>query len=167
MPMTQINNQNANQSQLADQAALARQLAKFDLFNGLSEEQLLKIAKVCEPRHFNNGELILRENAPTRELYLILEGEVTVMVRSDDPDIPPIVTLGAGQVFGEIAMVDKGLRSAAVRCQHDNTRLLMLQDQAFLQLCAEDTLLGFLVMRNIAADLAFKLRHRNWTWYWK
>jgi CRP-like cAMP-binding protein len=68
--------------------------------------------------------------------------------------------LGQGQTFGEMGLVDRGARSATVRAGTD-TEVYAINCHDFLNLCHENTHLGFLVMRNIAADLSFKLRYRN------
>jgi CRP-like cAMP-binding protein len=62
-----------------------------------------------------------------------------------------------------MALLDRGPRSATVRALTDGALLQGLRREAFLQLCQTDTHLGYIVMRNMAADLAFKLRHRMLT----
>jgi CRP-like cAMP-binding protein len=74
-----------------------------------------------------------------------------------------IVTLGKGQIFGEVALVDEGPRTASARCIADGTRLWVAKRADFISLCEKDTSIGFLVMKNIAADLSFKLRLVNLT----
>jgi len=64
-------------------------------------------------------------------------------------------------VFGEMALVDRGARSATVRCVEDGTVLYVIPRKDFWALCDNDHHIGFIVMRNIAFDLSFKLRHRN------
>jgi CRP-like cAMP-binding protein len=62
-----------------------------------------------------------------------------------------------------MSLVDRGPRSATVRALTDGAMLQALKRDAFLQLCQSNTHLGYLVMRNMAADLSFKLRHRMLT----
>ena len=66
----------------------------------------------------------------------------------------------AGQVR-ELALLDQGLRTATVVADEDPTLLYSLTREAFDGLCNADAGLGYLMMRNIALDLAFKLRHQN------
>ena len=63
----------------------------------------------------------------------------------------------------EMALVDQGPRSATVRAISDSTIVLTIDRQAFMDLCEANHHLGYIVMRNMAADLSFKLRHRNLT----
>ena len=48
-----------------------------------------------------------------------------------------------------------------MRCAEDGTTLYVITRQSLWELCNEDHHIGFVLMRNIAADLSFKLRHRN------
>jgi CRP/FNR family transcriptional regulator, cyclic AMP receptor protein len=143
-------------------------LKTLDLFNGLNLQQLQALAAICHESTMQQGETVLDENRASDEMYIIATGEVEVLLGvhgephlSSSSGPVSIGRLGAGQVFGEMALVDQGPRSATVRCVADTTQLLTLQRNDFIQLCEQDHYLGYVVMRNIAADLAFKLRTRN------
>ena len=69
--------------------------------------------------------------------------------------------LGEGQVFGELALLDQGLRTATIIADDDPTILYTLRRDTFEGLCRTDTALGYQMMRNLALDMAFKLRHTN------
>ena len=60
-----------------------------------------------------------------------------------------------------MSFVDRGPRSATVKSIHDSTIAQVIQYDALLALCQRNTQIGYQVMQNIAADLSFKLRHRN------
>jgi CRP-like cAMP-binding protein len=62
-----------------------------------------------------------------------------------------------------MSLVDRGPRSATVRALTDGALLQALRREAFLDLCEANPHLGYRVMRNMAADLSFKLRHRMLT----
>ncbi len=142
-------------------------LRRVDIFYDLTQAQLDMIAAVCQERTARSGELIFEENTAGDELYVIMRGEVEILV---DPGMvsgpgsrrtPAPVTIAKlrdGQTFGEMALVDQGLRSASARCASDNTRLLVIPRAKLLSLCESHADLGYRVMRNMAADLAFKIR---------
>jgi len=143
-------------------------LHNSELFSGLAPEQVEKIVALSQQVVYNAGDVIIREGDPSDEVYIICSGMVEVEVArgvipdvSGPPRLAPLARLGKGQVFGEIALVDRGTRSATVRCVKDSTMLYAIPCQAFWDLCDGDHSIGYVVMRNIAADLAFKLRHRN------
>jgi CRP-like cAMP-binding protein len=69
--------------------------------------------------------------------------------------------MGVGQLIGEMALLDQGPRSATLRAVSNPTALHVIQRQDFINLCQHDTHIGYIVMRNLANDLSFKLRLRN------
>jgi CRP/FNR family cyclic AMP-dependent transcriptional regulator len=145
-------------------------LQQVDIFDELPQEHLKKLAAVCrEVKHQGLGEVIVRENTPSDELYIIVAGRVDIEVSpemllgkaSDSPDPTIIATLLPGETFGEIGLVDQGLRSASVRTVTEETLLLAISREDLLRLCEEDHHLGYLLMRNIATEMAFKIRNTD------
>lgn len=147
-------------------------LRGVDIFNGLTDQQLRQVASICQELELRQGDVVLQEHAQGSEMYVIAHGEVEVMLDVGASNCPlpvedgqvSIISLGAGQVFGEMALVDQGSRSATVRCVVTPTRVLTVPHRSFIELCEKDARLGYVVMRNIAADVCFKLRARNMTW---
>ena len=141
-------------------------LRKLDMFNGLSDEELSSVAALCSEGSYRAGDIILNIKDPTENFYLIRSGTVQIITNPDILETKPeladavMVNLGQGQSFGEMGLVDHGARSATVRAGSD-TEVYAINCSQFQELCFQDTHLGFLVMRNIAADLSFKLRYRN------
>jgi len=140
-------------------------LQKVELFEGLTPEELQAVAALCAERVFHAGDLITRQGEAGDEMYVICEGWVEVV-----PSAPPgaaspraVVNLGRGQLIGEMTLVDYGPRSASVRAISEPTVLQAMHRDRFTKLCEHDFHVGYLVMRNMAADLSFKLRHRNLT----
>jgi len=72
-----------------------------------------------------------------------------------------IATLRRGQSFGEVALVDEGLRSASARCSRQDTHLIVIPRDKLMLLCDTYPQLGYRLMRNLAADLAMKIRHTD------
>jgi len=139
-------------------------LKKVEILNSLSESQLEKVAELCREQTCSADDIIFKENDKSSELYLIQDGLVEITLSVPEPGAEQsIVTLGKGQIFGEVALVDEGPRTASARCIADGTRLWVAKRADFISLCEKDTSIGFLVMKNIAADLSFKLRLVNLT----
>lgn len=143
-------------------------LRRSELFSGLTYEQVKRIAAISEEAEYDKDDVVVQEGETGDEIYVVHEGMVRVLVSQGAiPDVPgppqmkSIVELGPGQSFGEMALLDRGPRSATVRCVRDGTRLCIIPREALLSLCEEEPRIGFEVMRNIASDLSFKLRHRN------
>lgn len=141
-------------------------LKQLDVFNELSEQELASVAALCREASFKAGDIILAIKDPADSFFVIRRGNVQIITDSDALEAKPelidalMVSLGKGQTFGEMGLVDRGARSATVRAGSD-TDVYVINCDEFLNLCYENAHLGFLVMRNIAADLSFKLRYRN------
>ncbi len=141
-------------------------LKESDLFYNLIASQLELVEGICEECSFQAGKMIVHENSRDNELYLILQGQVEVLM---DPELvspgpnhqasPGVITrLWPGQSFGEMALVDEGVRSASVRAVTD-THLLRITREKFLRLCTVYPELGYRVMFNLASDLSQKIRN--------
>lgn len=149
--------------------SFANILKQADIFIDLSPTQLELIAAICDERRINTGDIVFEENSPSDELYIIAQGEIEIQVDpslvADDSARPmgpvTIATLRRGQSFGEVALVDQGLRSATAKCAHHNTQLLIIPRLKLMTLCDTYPQLGYRLMRNLAADLALKIRNTD------
>lgn len=141
-------------------------LKETEIFWGIDEQRLERIGDLCQEHSYRSGEVIFAENSSSDELYLITHGEVEILVdpalvsEEKHPQSEPIriALFQRGQSFGEVALVDQGLRSAMARSASPATRVLVIPRQALMQLCEQDPILGYELMRNLATDLATKLR---------
>jgi len=140
-------------------------LSKVELFDGITPYELEAVAKICHQRSYRVGDPIITQDDHGDELYVICDGFVEVLHSEtpSDPSPRAIVNLGQGQIVGEMALVDRGPRSATVRAISEKTVVHVIQREDFEKLCDENYHLGYIVMRNIAADLSFKLRHQHLT----
>lgn len=143
-------------------------LEQVDILMDLTPEQLNQVEAICAEKNFSQGEVIFEENTPSREFYVIVDGDIDIQIDpdtigdgSDNYQPTTIATLRRGQSFGEVAIVDPGLRSASAKCSSESCRLLVIDRQEFLKLLEGDYQLGYVVMRNFAADLALKIRQTN------
>jgi len=152
-------------------------LKQADIFDGLTPTQMELISSICTEKQYNSGDTLFKENTPGDGLYVIINGSVEIQV---DPsfvaghfvgDPYTIATLRRGQSFGEISLVDEGFRSASARVVQYDTRLIHIPRESLMLLCDTYPALGYRLMRNLAADLAMKIRstdlkvrdHLYWT----
>jgi len=141
-------------------------LTQVEIFEGLSTLHLQKLAAISHEVEYNQGETIFRENMPGDSMYIVLDGEVEILVdpRILGADAPnetppvPITVIRRGQSFGEVALVDSGVRSASAVCASARVHLLAIPREAFLEVCQRNPSIGYRVMFNIAADLSSRIR---------
>ena len=92
----------------------AEVIGQVPFFTGLGERDKAQIASMFKERTFPVGETIIKEGVGAAAFFVIESGEVTVSIRGK-----PIRTLGRGDYFGEIALIDEGTRSATVTASTD------------------------------------------------
>ena len=85
------------------------------LFSELTEDQLESISNFTFEKAFEPGELIVEEGQTGNGLYIIVSGNVEVL-KGDLAESPQVLAKrGAGDVFGEMALLGEWPRTASVR----------------------------------------------------
>jgi CRP-like cAMP-binding protein len=147
-----------------------RYLRDADIFYDLTVTQLELIEDICEERTYQKGDQVFGENAHSDELYIIVSGRVDILLNPNlvagkkstrNVESETIATLREGQSFGEIALVDQGIRSASARAGIDGTCLLLIRRDRLLLLCNSTPDIGYRIMYNLALDLAQKMRNAD------
>lgn len=145
-------------------------LRQSDIFYQFTPTQLEMVANLCQEAVFQSGEIVFKENSGSKELYVITQGEVEILINpsmvgatrdGNGQTGSVITTLRRGQSFGEIALVDEGLRSASARASQKETHLLVISRDKLIMLCETYPQLGYRLMYNLAADLAMKIRNTD------
>jgi CRP-like cAMP-binding protein len=95
------------------------------LFSGLNRRELATVARTADQIGVPAGTVLIKEGERGREFYLILQG--TAAVRRGGRKV---ASLGPGRYFGELALLDRGPRSATVVAETD-MELLVLEQRAF------------------------------------
>lgn len=139
--------------------SLTSLLKRAALFTGLSDSEAEAVASLFVARTYPAGSIILQQGDTGDELFIIQEGQVEILVMGTKKELP-VVLLGKGQIVGEMSLLDYGFRSATARAAED-TVVHVMKEADFTDLCERDNHIGYIVMRNLAADLSFKLRHRH------
>jgi small-conductance mechanosensitive channel/CRP-like cAMP-binding protein len=91
-------------------------LGRLDLFAGLSEPDLRRLASAARDQLFGHGERIVREGEPGRSLFVIASGQVAVL---SGPTQHEVAALDAGNYFGEMSLLTGEPRSATVAARGD------------------------------------------------
>lgn len=142
-------------------------LKQADILADLTNEHLELIASICEEATYQMAQLVFAERTVGEHLYIIADGAINIELDPSligtavDTQAVTVATLRRGQSFGEVALVDEGVRSAAARAAQHNTHLILIPREQVMQLCEQYPELGFRLMRNLAADLAMKIRNTD------
>jgi pyruvate,water dikinase len=89
-------------------------LQRVELFAGMDRRQSEQIGRLLKERRFTKGETVIMEGTGGAAFFIIASGEAKVTSKGVD-----LATLGPGQYFGEVALIDGGPRSATVIASTD------------------------------------------------
>ena len=152
------------------QQSITATLSLTEMFDNLTATQLELVASICEPLTLDNQNIIFKENDSSDELYVIGRGTVEILVNpsfvgggDETHESVVIAELRQGQIIGEVALVDQGLRSATGRVSQNGTFMLRIPRDRLMLLCDTYPELGYKIMKNLAADLALKIRNTDLT----
>jgi CRP/FNR family transcriptional regulator, cyclic AMP receptor protein len=139
-----------------EQARRVPLLARSPLFAGLPRRLLARLGTRFLEKGYNSGEIVFQEGDPGRALFVVVEGTVEITQATAKGE-HVLRTLGPGDAFGEIALIDNFPRSATARAA-TLARLLILYKSDFDALMDGDAQITNVVMRNLAHLLAVYAR---------
>lgn len=91
-------------------------LAQTDFFAGASPEVLAAIANTATERHLVRGDVLFAEGDTPEALYVVLSGRVAIAIANElDHRESMVALMEAGDLFGEMGLLDDGVRSAMAR----------------------------------------------------
>lgn len=112
-------------SRYADRRSPADVLGTTELFGGLDDDALAQLGAASRSRSYGKGQYIWYQGDPGDSLLVVCEGLVKVVFASEAGAETVLVTLGDGEVVGEIALLDGAARSASVVAVEPTTGLLL------------------------------------------
>lgn len=124
------------------------ELARHRLCEGAEPREIEFLAALVQRRHYEPGALIVRRGEPADAIYLLLGGEVSVVVDLPGGGQKRLSTLSAGMSFGEMALLDGGLRSASARADTD-VECAALTSAAFARIEREQPALAIRMLRSL------------------
>jgi CRP/FNR family cyclic AMP-dependent transcriptional regulator len=139
-------------------------LRRCSLFGGLTDAALENIRTLMLRRRFPAGEIILREGSVNDRIYFIEHGTVEIAkaaLSDGKPVSRHIVSMGSGDVFGEMELIDIQPCEATVRAVED-TVTLSLSNRDLYFVSKSDMKTYALLIMNLARDLSRRLRHTDY-----
>jgi CRP/FNR family cyclic AMP-dependent transcriptional regulator len=132
--------------------------AKVPLFEGMSPEERQALARAATLRTYRRGEVIVRQGQPGETFFVIVRGRVAVSILSPEGREVVLNTLGDGDHFGEMALLDDAPRSASVVAQ-EKSDLASLSRPVLFGLLKNN----FALTRGLLAAFSRRLRRANAT----
>lgn len=132
-------------------------LKGVDLFSSLDDDQLDTISQMGIEKPYRKGDIILMEDDQTNQsFFLIVKGEVKVVLTAEDGREAILASLKEGDFFGEMALLDGEPRSATVRAVEDS-RLFTIRREDFLAAIRKQPDLALTLL----GEMSLRLRKSN------
>jgi len=131
---------------------------KVPLFSGVTPEDRMALARAATVRTYRRGDVIVRQGQAGESFFVIVRGRVAVTILSPEGREVVLNTLGEGDHFGEMALLDDAPRSASVTAV-ERSELAVLTREAFFELLKGN----FVLIRAFLATYSRRLRHANAT----
>ena len=132
-------------------------LSDSPLFKGLAAKEIEFLGSVFSARQVAEGKTVFIENMPGEALYLIKRGTVRISQMLAEGDEQILVVLGAGDIFGELAVIDGGNRATSARIAEE-ALLYGLTRKDFDKLAAANPRLGMQLIMNIIKIFTARMR---------
>jgi len=97
-------------------------LSRVPLFSALNKKELQLLGRASDELRVTAGKVLCEEGSPGHEFYLILDGKAAVKRGKKT-----VATLGPGRYFGEMALLDRGPRTATIAAETDMDVLVLGQ----------------------------------------
>ena len=137
----------------AKRLALKREvLAKMPLFGRLTERELLRVMQAVEVRVYDADQLVIKEGERGDELFIVLSGTVRVS-RGEQV----LTRLGAGEHFGEMALIRSVPRSATVHAEAGGAELIAIRRADFFEILRKEHELAVKMLWQFLGVLADRL----------
>lgn len=134
--------------------------AHYELFSGLSAEELAIIFPRLERRSFAAGEILVEVNDHARELFFLVRGKVSATLGNGSGVQKRLATFSPGMAFGEMALIDGSPRAANIVADSD-VECDLLSLEAFENLGSAYPAIKIKLLKNLCLSLSRKLRKTN------
>ncbi len=122
-------------------------LKNVSLFSACTNKELGQIASLVDEIDIDEGRVLTKEGGPGREFFAIVEGQAKVTLRKKK-----LATLGPGQFFGEMSLLDQGPRSATVTAETPMT-VYVLDVRSFSTMLDKHPAVARKILRGLAQRL--------------
>jgi hypothetical protein len=136
---------------------LGKLVGRIELFDGLTEEQVLRLAGACGQRTYKQGDRLFMIGEESSELLFVMEGRVRIEL--DDAE-RVVGVVGAGDSLGEVALLTGTAHSASATAMTP-VKVGVLPRRRLLELMRQRPDIAVVLYRNLARGLGEKLRRAD------
>ena len=140
-------------------------IGTFKVFEGLSSDEIDAVIACGTVVHFKGGEKIIEESAESTDLYVVLNGRVSIEMMVQNHSSPAqrakqMAIFRIGEVFGDIAFLRGARRSASVTTIDDFSAMAFDRGKLY-GLFDMNNHIGYIVVKNLAKIMSNRLMELN------
>jgi len=133
---------------------ISAQLKKLDWFDGLPDEMLEVLAQKVHRRVLSKDEILVNKGDEGDSLFIINSGWVKVFTKDAQGGDVVLNQVGAGEIIGEMALLDNEPRSASISALEETTVLVLTRD-VFMEILRQQPDLALSVIRNFSSRMRY------------
>jgi len=142
-------------------------LSKFPIFEGLTDDELERIAALCREEVYEAGTTIHEDGAAAEYLYIVQEGTVALEMELElqpyaSPKQATIEVVTRGEAFGWSALVKPHIRTLSARCM-ERAKIFVIKGSDLLDLFDSEPHIGHRVMEKVTQIVASRLKDTRQT----
>src|SRR5581483_2399630 len=127
-------------------------LTRLPLFAGLPEDTAALLERSIQKKSFRRGEVIFHKGDPGSSMYLIVDGQVRIVLPSEGGEEALLGVLDKGDFFGELSLIDGQPRSATIVAS-EQTETVVLHRDDFLKVIHSSPSVAIDMLRVLARRL--------------
>jgi len=138
------------------EANILETLRSLEFFHGIEVERLEELAKIARLVEFPANSNIFRENDTAKDMYLIISGQVSLVICQPNVGCRQLMEVGDGELIGWSPLVARPRLSDTAKTLTP-TKVIAFDGEQALAFCSEDPQFGFEFMSRVAQVLAQRL----------
>jgi CRP-like cAMP-binding protein len=134
------------------QSSTVDKLKRISFFTDMGEYDLGQIAEITEEKSYAKGDVIIEERTSAERFFIIYKGKIEITKQFEDGEEFILAVHSDGDFFGEMALLDEGLRSATARAVEPTT-VLEITRPNFETLLYKAPVVAYHIIRELSSRL--------------
>ena len=144
-----------------DKESIRAYLKKVPIFDSLTDLELKKIERFMQIRKYMLNEYIFRQSEPGAGMYIMKTGEVGIQLETANKKPKELAQLTNGSFFGEMALLDESMRSAAAIAISEHVEVISFFRGDLLKVIEEYPAIACKILWNIGGVISKRVRQSN------
>lgn len=132
-------------------------LKQMSLFRELSDSELEIVMRKVFEKTYKKGSTLFVEGMPGEVLYIVTEGAIDVTKKTKEGGETTVASLGAGEIVGEMSLIDSGLRTATGKTSMDS-KLVVITKKSFNEILESDPAIAAKILMELLRVVNRRLR---------